>query len=77
MASLETAEEKAEKKIEWGHHWIQAGFEALEAALAETAGLYCVADTITMADACLVPQVSTVCFLRLNIVNMFNLFHLP
>ena len=33
------------------------GFSALEKVLVKTAGLYCVGDTVTMADCCLVPQV--------------------
>lgn len=44
-------------KIEWGHHWIDHGFTALEKYLAKTAGKCCVGDNITMADCCLVPQV--------------------
>ena len=41
----------------WAHHWISGGFSALESLLLTTAGLYCVGDTLTMADCCLVPQV--------------------
>ena len=41
----------------WAHHWISVGFSALEKVLVKTAGLYCVGDTVTMADCCLVPQV--------------------
>ena len=41
----------------WAHHWISVGFSALESLLLTTAGLYCVGDTVTMADCCLVPQV--------------------
>ena len=41
----------------WAHHWISVGFSALEKVLLTTAGLYCVGDTLTMADCCLVPQV--------------------
>ena len=41
----------------WAHHWISAGFSALETVLLSTSGLYCVGDTVTMADCCLVPQV--------------------
>ena len=41
----------------WAHHWISVGFSALESLLLTTAGLYCVGDTLTMADCCLVPQV--------------------
>eukprot|EP00058_Branchiostoma_floridae_P003742 XP_002589230.1 hypothetical protein BRAFLDRAFT_120766 [Branchiostoma floridae] len=45
-----------EKKMEWGHYWIDRGFTALETVLGETAGKYCVGDQVTMADLCLVPQ---------------------
>ncbi|MBI1363674.1 MAG: maleylacetoacetate isomerase [Proteobacteria bacterium] len=46
-----------EKKMQWYRHWIAEGFKALEAQLRQTAGRYCFGDTITLADACLVPQV--------------------
>ena len=41
----------------WSHYWISRGFSALETVLKDTAGLYCVGDTLSMADCCLVPQV--------------------
>ena len=44
-------------KLTWSHHWMTKGFEAVEAQLAKTAGLYCFGDTVTVADLCLVPQV--------------------
>ena len=40
----------------WSHHWISLGFSALETVLQTTAGLYCVGDSPSMADCCLVPQ---------------------
>ncbi len=40
----------------WYHHWIIAGFEALEALLEP--GTYACGDTVTLADLCLVPQVA-------------------
>lgn len=45
------------KRNEWAVHFITKGFKALEALLATTAGKYCVGDEVTVADACLVPQV--------------------
>ncbi|KAK2878571.1 hypothetical protein QQF64_011363 [Cirrhinus molitorella] len=45
------------EKVQWAHHFINRGFEALEPILKTTAGKYCVGDEITMADICLVPQV--------------------
>ncbi|XP_033123232.1 maleylacetoacetate isomerase-like isoform X1 [Anneissia japonica] len=47
----------SEKKMEWGNYHIDLGFQALEKLLTRTAGKYCVGDTVTMADLCLVPQV--------------------
>ena len=45
-------------KGEWISHWHGIGLTALEADLARDAqrGRYCVGDTPTMADCCLVPQ---------------------
>lgn len=37
-------------------HWVRRGLEALERAVQETAGTYCVGDSVTLADLCLVPQ---------------------
>jgi maleylacetoacetate isomerase len=39
----------------WYHHWIHAGFEALETLLRP--GPYAYGAKVTLADACLVPQV--------------------
>jgi len=46
-----------DRKAEWGHHFINKGFQNLEKILEGTAGKYCVGDEVTMADLCLVPQV--------------------
>jgi maleylpyruvate isomerase len=40
----------------WYHHWVIAGFEALEALL--ESGPYAYGHTVTLADICLVPQVN-------------------
>jgi maleylacetoacetate isomerase len=40
---------------EWYHHWVVAGFEALEHLI--TPGPYACGSEITLADLCLVPQV--------------------
>jgi maleylacetoacetate isomerase len=57
-----TAEFKAGKEQirTWYHHWIAEGFEALEAGLAVHAdgGRFCFGDAPTLADICLVPQVT-------------------
>ncbi|WP_042299417.1 maleylacetoacetate isomerase [Paraburkholderia kururiensis] len=46
-------------KDAWYRHWVEAGFETLEARLAGDArtGKLCFGDTPTLADICLVPQV--------------------
>ncbi len=40
----------------WAHGFIERGLGAFQRAAAETAGRYCVGDSPTLADACLVPQ---------------------
>ena len=40
----------------WYHHWVVAGFEALEQLI--TPGPYACGSTVTLADICLVPQVN-------------------
>jgi maleylacetoacetate isomerase len=54
-----------EKRGHWYRHWIQEGFCALETMLGETmppgadggAGAYCLAEGLSIADVCLIPQV--------------------
>lgn len=46
-----------EQKNEWYHHWIARCFDAFEQRLRDSHGLYCVGDSVTLADICLVPQV--------------------
>lgn len=48
-----------EQKLAWSRCWIEAGFEALEALLADNPGVasFCGGDEPTLADCCLVPQV--------------------
>lgn len=49
-----------EQKLAWYRHWIAVGLGGLEAMLASSAhtGTFCVGDTPTLADVCLVPQVA-------------------
>lgn len=46
---------KADDKA-FAAHWNRRGLESLEAAVKETAGTYCVGDSVSFADLCLVPQ---------------------
>ncbi len=48
-----------EKRVAWYHHWVGAGFEALEQRLVRdpSTGRFCHGDSPGMADVCLVPQV--------------------
>jgi maleylpyruvate isomerase len=41
----------------WSKHWIETGFEAIEARLAHLPGPFALGDKPTLADICLVPQV--------------------
>jgi len=42
-----------QQKIEWIHHWISEGFNALETLVGVE---FCISDSPTLADICLVPQ---------------------
>ena len=46
-----------EQKMAWYRHWIAQGFDALEKVLAQKAGRYCWGDTVTLADAFVIPQI--------------------
>jgi len=42
----------------WYRHWVSEGLAAFERQLQDGAtGIYCHGDTVSMADACLVPQI--------------------
>lgn len=45
---------------QWAAHWIDRGMTAVEAILQETAGRFCVGDALSIADACLIPQLFNV-----------------
>lgn len=47
----------AEQKQTWVTHWLAVGFSAFEQRLATCAGQFCVGDSVSLADICLVPQV--------------------
>jgi maleylpyruvate isomerase len=46
---------KSDEKI-FAAHWNARGLTALEAAVKETAGTYCLGEAVSFADICLVPQ---------------------
>ncbi|XP_065542081.1 maleylacetoacetate isomerase isoform X3 [Lathamus discolor] len=58
QSNLNVLKQIGEKKNEWAQNCIASGFQALEQILQHTAGHYCVGDEVSMADLCLVPQVS-------------------
>jgi len=43
--------------MHWYRHWTETGMAALEANLLHTAGQFCVGNSPSMADCCLVPLV--------------------
>eukprot|EP00735_Rhodelphis_limneticus_P000018 TRINITY_DN1003_c0_g1::TRINITY_DN1003_c0_g1_i1::g.29988::m.29988 TRINITY_DN1003_c0_g1::TRINITY_DN1003_c0_g1_i1::g.29988 ORF type:complete len:243 (-),score=69.97,sp/Q9VHD2/MAAI2_DROME/54.38/2e-78,GST_N_3/PF13417.1/1.3e-16,GST_N/PF02798.15/6e-13,GST_N/PF02798.15/4.5e+03,GST_N_2/PF13409.1/2.4e-10,GST_C/PF00043.20/2.2e-07,GST_C_2/PF13410.1/4.1e-05,GST_C_3/PF14497.1/9.3e-05,Glutaredoxin/PF00462.19/0.082,Glutaredoxin/PF00462.19/1.2e+04,Glutaredoxin/PF00462.19/2.3e+03 TRINITY_DN1003_c0_g1_i1:265-993(- len=51
------AEEAEAVKAAWVGYWLDYGMDALENALKQSAGKYCVGDHVTLADCCLMPQV--------------------
>ena len=57
IQNLSVLQKIGDTKVEWANSAITTGFVGLEKKLAQCAGKYCVGDVITMADACLVPQV--------------------
>jgi maleylacetoacetate isomerase len=40
----------------WYRHWIDTGFAALEAMVADSDGRHCFGGAVTIADICLIPQ---------------------
>lgn len=46
-----------EQKVQWMQHWIERGFTALEERISKCRGRFCVGDTVSLVDVCLVPQV--------------------
>ncbi len=53
---LKTPQEQRER---WTRHWMEQGFRAFEAMIADhpSTGAYCEGDAPTLADICLIPQV--------------------
>lgn len=49
----------ADAKTGWYAHWVEEGLAAVETMLASaSSGVYCVGDSPTVADCCLIPQVA-------------------
>jgi maleylpyruvate isomerase len=40
----------------WTRHWVSLGLTALDVAVAESAGRFAVGDAVSVADACIVPE---------------------
>ncbi len=47
------------ERMQWYHHWLQQGFDALEKAIQATpsTGRCCLGNEVTLADICLIPQI--------------------
>lgn len=61
------------ERTQWQRHWIAEGFAALERELADRTGRFCHGDTPTMADCCLVPQMSNARRVELDLSPYPNL----
>jgi len=40
----------------WYRRWMSRGFEAIEALVASKSGAFCMGDSVSLADVCLIPQ---------------------
>ena len=56
-----------EEKQTWYAHWIVLGFKAIEVQL-DSAGPYCFAEQVTLADVCLIPQVYNACRFNVDMI---------
>eukprot|EP01100_Stratorugosa_tubuloviscum_P004496 TRINITY_DN212_c0_g1_i1.p1 TRINITY_DN212_c0_g1~~TRINITY_DN212_c0_g1_i1.p1 ORF type:complete len:212 (-),score=89.10 TRINITY_DN212_c0_g1_i1:138-773(-) len=56
LQNLKVLNKIGAEKMTWAKYWITEGLQALEAVVSKVAGAYCVGDSITLADFCLVPQ---------------------
>ena len=54
-----TLEQGDEARNDWYHHWVTGGFTAMEKLLdgRDWQGPYCLDGQVTIADACLIPQI--------------------
>ena len=60
-----------EARLDWQRHWITEGFQALEVMLAQDAadGAFCHGDAPTLADICLVPQMTNARRVQLDLTQ--------
>lgn len=63
-----------DQKNEWNLHWLNEGLTACEKMLEKFHGKYCFGNTITMADAFLVPQLVTAMRFNVDIKTYPTLF---
>jgi maleylpyruvate isomerase len=56
LSVLDHVQARGLDRNEWARHFIARGLAALEAASQETAGAFLVGDTVSVADAYLIPQ---------------------
>lgn len=56
LRTMQRLEQGGIDKDAWAHQWLQEGLLALEEQTRKTAGRYMLQDQISIADACLVPQ---------------------
>ena len=53
-------------KKDWSQYWIKKGLQACEQFLQKTAGSFCFANQLTLADLFLVPQIYNACRFKLD-----------
>ncbi|CAF0787127.1 unnamed protein product [Adineta steineri] len=58
-----------DKKAEWARYYIKFGLDAVEKALEESSGQYCVGNQISIADCCLMPQLYHARQWKINLTN--------
>jgi maleylacetoacetate isomerase/maleylpyruvate isomerase len=56
-------------KQQWLDYWMTIGFKAIETQLASSAGKFCFADQVTVADICLVAQVYNAKRFNIDLAN--------
>jgi maleylpyruvate isomerase len=64
---------EAEQKLAWYHHWITAGFAALETMTGDTQ--YCFGNQVTLADVYLIPQVYNALRFEVDMLAFPKLFN--